>query len=167
MIEQGKVYAVDYNNFRRKHFNRAHGEVFLVEVEISQDDWYYLRDFPTDATGTIGLQWTDRAEVTAKEKRLPKTKEPVTANGRLWQYLIAHGFHRMDSVKHWLDYEDQEAFTPALYVRFKVTSRTEISAEWLLQAMCNFNQAESRILDNAISLVNNAIRDTQGQHNQA
>lgn len=138
MIEQNQVYAVEFNNFRRKHVNRGGNEIFLIEQEISEDDWHHLGAFPTDAIGTVGLQWTDRAAVPEKPKREPKPPKEPTPYGKFWQAMDKAGFHNRPDVRDWLGAQSstEEAAKRLLRLAFGAESRAtfvspEDVEEWL------------------------------------
>ncbi len=153
MIEQGQVYSVEFQNFRRVHRNRANGELFAVEFEITEDEWHHLADFPQDAIGQLGLVWTERVGVVEKPKAKIKG-----SHGKFWQEL--HSFHNRPDVRHWLGvevgYATEKAAIERLYEIFNVTSRTFISSDALRDWVSKMPDC-----DGALTVIENAKAKTQ------
>lgn len=99
MIEQNQAYKLEFQNFRRVHRNRAVGELFAIELEVSEDDWHHLSDFPQDALGEVALCWTERAE--APPKREAKPKEP-TPYGLFWKAVRLSSIPDRVELHDWL-----------------------------------------------------------------
>lgn len=58
MIEQGDTYTFCFNNAQRD-FKPREEEIYLLQCEIDETEWHYLRDFPTDAIGALRLVFDD------------------------------------------------------------------------------------------------------------
>ncbi len=80
-IGQNQPYSMEFQNFRRVHRNRVVGELFAIELEITEEDWHYLSAFPQDAIGQVAIQWSDRAGAAEKPKREPKPPKQATPYG--------------------------------------------------------------------------------------
>lgn len=58
MIEQGQPYTFCFNNAQRDFKPRSE-ELFLLQCEVDETEWHYLKDFPTDAIGAVTLRFDD------------------------------------------------------------------------------------------------------------
>lgn len=137
MILQNQIYSLEFQNFRRTHRNRAGGELFLIEFEITETEWHHLGDFPQDAIGEIALRWTERVAAPEKPRREPKPKQ-ATPFGQFWYELDRSGFHNRLAVRAWLDYDgiDEGEAKRRLREKLGVEHRsTEASPERLIAAM--------------------------------
>lgn len=155
MIEQNQVYTLEFQNFRRVHRNRADGEIFCIEIQISEDEWHHLASFPQDAIGNAALQWTDRAAV-EPPKRQPKPKAAPSPYGAFWRELDRTGFHNRPDVRRWLDYDGMDEAEAKRLIReaLGVTHRsTEASPEILIAALRKYDNSWA-----AISTVETAQR---------
>jgi hypothetical protein len=109
VIEQNQVYAIEFSNLRRVHKNRACGEIFCIELEITENEWHYLSDFPQDAIGNVALQWTERATMEpSKPKREPKPAKQPAPYGQFWRELDRSGFHNRPDIRQWIDYDGMD-----------------------------------------------------------
>lgn len=144
MIEQGQAYKLEFQNFRRVHRNRAIGELFAVELEVTEDDWHHLSDFPQDALGEVALCWLERAGITEKPKREAK---PKGAHGKFWQAFRLSSAPQSLDLQEWLELAEYRAngalATPeqvwqAMRAKFNTESLTFVSPETAIKA---FDQA--------------------------
>lgn len=147
MIEQNQAYKLEFQNFRRVHRNRAVGELFAIELEITEDEWHHLSDFPQDALGEVALCWLERAETPEKPKREAKAKEP-TPYGQFWREMDKRGFHNRHDVRTWLGAHDMmEAHAKdRLRQLFNAKSRaTDVSPESLREWLSRMPESDGAI----------------------
>lgn len=135
-IEQNQPYSMEFQNFRRVHRNRAVGELFAIELEITEEDWHYLSAFPQDAIGQVALQWSDRAGAPEKPKREAK---PKGEHGAFWAKLVRSSAYDSRELQAWLGVESREAVHDALRAAFGVESLTFVSPS---DAVAKFEQAD-------------------------
>jgi hypothetical protein len=144
MIEQNQVYTLEFQNFRRKHANRADSELFLIEMEITEAEWHYLQSFPRDAIGNCAIQWTERAAITekpekpAKQAKEPKPKKEPTPYGQFWRDLDKAGFHNRPDVRQWINYDgsDEAEAKERMRILLEVDKRSlQASPERLLATL--------------------------------
>ncbi len=158
--------GVGITGFVRRHKNRDEsGEIFFIQLPISQDDWIRLRDYLANGTGIAAATWIRRASEDempkTKGKRVAKPKPEKGPYGAIWQRLYA--FHNRHDVRHWFDLEigaeDEQKAIQMLYSMFNVTSRSFISPDELIERLrigieMGFN------LDGAITAIEDARRRT-------
>lgn len=135
MIEQGQPYSMEFQNFRRVHRNRAIGELFAVELEITEEDWHYLSAFPQDAIGQVAIQWSDRAGAPERPKREPKPKGDY---GAFWAKMVKSSAYDCHNLQAWLEVDSREAVHDALRAAFGVESLTFVSPR---EAVAKFEMA--------------------------
>lgn len=157
MIQEKQVYSFEFQNFRRKHANPACGEIFLVEVEISEEEWHYLQSFPRDAIGNCAIQWTERAaQPEAEDKRKPKAVKTPSQFGQFWRELDRTGFHNRPDIRAWTGYSglDEATAKESLRQALKVEHRSlEASPDFVIEAL---STAEG--MDSAITVIENLKR---------
>jgi len=151
-IEQNQPYSMEFQNFRRVHRNRAIGELFAVELEITEEDWHYLSAFPQDAIGQVAIQWSDRAGASEKPKREAK---PKGEHGAFWAKMVKSSAYDCRDLQAWLEVESSEEVHEALRAAFGVESLTFVSPR---EAVAKFEMA----LLSGVA----AIARRLGQHNQ-
>lgn len=160
--EECKSVTVGFTAFLRRHRNKELGEIFFLQMVISQDDWLRLRDMPRHSLGTVTVTWTARAEeLIEKPKPSAKTRKPKTVKepslyGQFWYQMDKAGFHNRPDVRAWTGYsglDDGEA-REALRRALKVEHRSlEASPDFVIEAM-----ATAEGLDGAITLIENLKR---------
>lgn len=137
--ECGQHIRIGYEGCKRLHRNRQIGELFLLELVVSEDDWLKLRALPFAEIGTVALLWTARLEAeTGKVLPMKHTRKEKPAKGEygaFWQQLW--DFQNRPDVRQWLDYNGQDEVEAKrlLCAQFNVTSRTFISPDALLATL--------------------------------
>lgn len=134
-IEQNQPYSMEFQNFRRVHRNRAIGELFAVELEITEEDWHYLSAFPQDAIGQVAIQWSDRAGAPEKPKREAK---PKGEHGAFWAKMVKSSAYDCRDLQAWLEVGSREEVHEALRAAFGVESLTFVSPR---EAVAKFEMA--------------------------
>ena len=157
-IEQNRPYSMEFQNFRRVHRNRAVGELFAVELEITEEDWHYLSAFPQDAIGQVAIQWSDRAGAQEKPKREAKPAKLPTPYGAFWRELDKAGFHNRHDVRTWLGAHDlmEAQAKDRLRQAFSAQSRaTDISPQSLREWLARMPDS-----DGAIAMIEKLAKQT-------
>lgn len=161
--DECKSISVGFTAFFRRHKNPLKaGEMFFLELHISQDDWIRCRDYVGLGLGVASIIWTARAieeeKPIVKKQRERKAKEP-SPYGAFWQRL--HTFHNRFDVRHWLGFDQGQEFERAaldkFYAIFEVESRTEIDPAVLLRVL-EMEKKKGANLDGAISQVSETMR---------
>jgi len=165
IIQQNQPVHFGLNNFRRLHRNRSKEgtpyEVFLIELEVTEEDWISLGGFPQDAIGDAALVWTDRSGVdrqfekkaTRKQAVLKAKKEPEPKGeyGEFWRVMTAKGFMDSPTGRCFIDFlRTAQPVTmngatmttnELIYVWFGVDSKTFISPEEFAENLDSWNQS--------------------------
>ena len=159
MIQQNQIYSLEFQNFRRVHRNRAIGELFAVELEITEDEWHHLQSFPQDAIGVMAIKWTERLGEPEKPKREPKRPKEPTPYGKFWQAMDNAGFHNRPDVRRWIECASTDSEWEAktrLRLALCVEKRSkQASPESVLEWM-----RRADYLDGAITFVENLAAET-------
>lgn len=159
--ERAQRIRIGYEGCKRVHRNRQIGELFLLELVVSEDDWLKLRALPFGELGTVTLLWTARAEAETGKvvpmKRVAKEKAAKGDYGQFWQRL--YDFQNRPDVQHWLGAETPDDAKWLLCARFGVTSRTFISPDALLAEL----RSHSGLLAGAITAVERAKAHVQAR----
>lgn len=164
MIEQGQSYTVEFNNFRRVHRNRADGELFAIELEIAEEDWHYLADFPRDAIGDMVLRWMERAVAEDRasqrqpraQQRQSKPKRAKGGHAAMWECLFAStNFRGSTLLLDALDIHQPSEIKAALYRIFNPPEDPERSLSFV-SADEFIRWLDSKGLASLVTLVRNA-----------
>lgn len=153
-IEQNRPYSMEFQNFRRVHRNRAIGELFAVELEITEEDWHYLSAFPQDAIGQVAIQWSDRAGAQEKPKREAKPAKLPTPYGAFWRELDKAGFHNRPDVRRLTGYHgaDDAAAKVALRDWLGVGKRSlYASPEALIELLDGEGATDARVMAHRVA----------------
>lgn len=94
-----KPMQLAWRNRRVKTRENDGGVFFLVEIEVDEDSWGFLKTIPRNANGEMVIWVTEVGMVTEKPKKEKKPKEK-TPHGDMWNWLLHRdlGFQYIPSV---------------------------------------------------------------------
>lgn len=86
-----KPVQIAWRNRRVKTRETNDGIFFLVEVEIDEESWGFLKTIPRNSGGEMVIWVTEVGMVTEKKERKPK--EPKGPFSFFWEYLHPYSKH--------------------------------------------------------------------------
>jgi hypothetical protein len=88
-----KPVQLTWRNRRVKTRENDGGVFFLVEVEVDEESWGFLKTIPRNASGEMVVWVTEIGMITEKPKKERKQKDPKGPFSFMWEYLHPNGRH--------------------------------------------------------------------------
>lgn len=116
-----KPVQVTWRNRRVKTRENNDGVFFLVEMEVDEETWGFLKTIPRNANGEMVIWVTDVGMITEKPKKEPgKPKESKGPYGQLWRELYLSGFVNAPGVREAVEAMRETATEPAWEILHRV-----------------------------------------------
>jgi hypothetical protein len=93
-----KPVQLTWRNRRVKTRENDGGVFFLVEVEVDEESWGFLKTIPRNASGEMVVWVTEVGMITERPKREKNPKEK-TIYGAIWKELVLAGFFNCPGVR--------------------------------------------------------------------
>lgn len=136
---------IEGRNFRRAYRERQAGKLYLIQMEVTKEQWDAFETIPSDALigGVIWHHDGDMSEpppvVTEKPKRAKQEKLAKGSYGFYWAEMFARGFWAFRNFQHDLGFVNGDANAEKIKEKIKqlflVESLTLLSPaqfeEWL------------------------------------
>src|SRR5262245_37081829 len=91
-----KPVQLTWRNRRVKTRENSDGVFFLIELEIEEDSWGFLKTIPRNANGEMVIWVTDVGMTVEKPKKAKASKGPY---GQLWNELFLGGIVTKEGIR--------------------------------------------------------------------
>ena len=125
MIKEGEVFEFEARNLQPKFARRKIGDVYALNVELTEDQWEQIKLIPPGATLVGRLYWTMGDDPQIAEKADKQIKGEY---GKFWEAMCKKGLLNNLDLRQVLGQDDgsPQDTKRALYDAFNVCSLSEI-----------------------------------------